>query len=100
MPFEKVDIKKTIEDNLNTDPELRQIWDDSRTEYSILGELIKLRKEKGFSQIELAQKSGNKQQMISRIENKENSPTLKTLCTLLDALDYDIVFVPRSDVSG
>ena len=95
MPFEKVDINKTIKDTLNADSELKQMWDDSRTEYHVLGELVKLRKEKGISQVELAEKSGNKQQVISRIENKENSPTLKTLCGILDVLDYDIQFVPR-----
>ena len=98
MPFVKVDINAEIENQRNADPEFRKIWDESRSEYKVLGELIKLRKEKGFSQVELAEKSGNKQQAISRIENKENSPTLKTLCTILDVLDYDIEFVPRHRV--
>ena len=95
MPFERVDVNRTIKDTLSADPELKQMWDESRLEYQVLGELVKLRKEKGLSQVELAEKSGNKQQVISRIENKENSPTLKTLCSLLDVLDYDIQFVPR-----
>ncbi|MCL2837743.1 MAG: helix-turn-helix domain-containing protein [Oscillospiraceae bacterium] len=97
MPFEKLDVKKYIDDSLNADPELKQMWDESRMEYAVLGELVKLRKQKGISQVELAEKSGNKQQVISRIENKENSPTLKTLCSLLDVLDYDIQFVPRRE---
>ena len=95
MPFEKIDIKQTINDTLAADPELKRMWDESRTEYSVLGELVKLRKAKGISQVELAEKTGNKQQVISRIENKENSPTLKTLCSILDVLGYDIQFVPR-----
>ena len=95
MGFVKIDVKKTINDALDNDADLRQIWEESRTEYNVLGELVTLRKEKGLSQAELAKRSGNKQQVISRIENKENSPTLKTLCSLLDVLDYDIVFVPR-----
>jgi len=95
MPYNKIDVKKTIDTTLSKDPELKQMWEDSRTEYRILGELVKLRKEKGLTQTELARKTGNKQQVISRIENKENSPTLKTLCTLLDVLEYDIVFIPR-----
>ena len=97
MPFKKVDINKTIQDALNSDVELKQVWVDSRTEYKVLGELIKLRKDKGLSQMELAKQTGNKQQVISRIENKENSPTLKTLCGILDALNYDIQFVPRQN---
>ena len=64
-------------------------------EYAVLGRLIKIRKEKGLSQSELAEKSGNRQQVISRIENKENSPTLKTICSLLDVLDYEIQLVPK-----
>ena len=98
MPFEKINIRETIENMIETAPELKQMWDISRTEYKVLGELVKLRKEKGFSQVELAEKSGNKQQVISRIENKENSPTLKTLCSILDVLEYDIQFIPRQRV--
>lgn len=96
MPFKQIDVDILIADTLNTHPELKEIWDNSQMEYRLLGELVKLRKEKGFSQVELAQKSGNKQQVISRIENRENSPTLKTVCSILNALDYDIIFVPQN----
>ena len=95
MSFEKISINQVIHDTLAKDSELKQIWDESRTEYNVLGNLIKLRKEKGLSQVELAGLSGNKQQVISRIENRENSPTLKTLCSILDVLGYDIQFVPK-----
>ena len=95
MPFKKIDVDELINSKRSADPEFKELWDSSRTEYRLLGELIKLRKEKGVTQIELAEKTGNKQQVISRIENRENSPTLKTLCGILDALDYDIQFVPR-----
>ncbi len=95
MPFEKINVAQTIADTLASDPELKQMWDESRTEYRVLGELVKLRKEKGISQVSLAEMTGNKQQVISRIENRENSPTLKTVCGILDVLGYDIQFVPR-----
>jgi len=95
MPFEKINVNKAINDALAADSELKQIWSESRTEYNVLGNLIKLRKEKGLTQAELAGLSGNKQQVISRIENNENSPTLKTLCSILDVLGYDIQFVPK-----
>jgi len=97
MPFKKVEVDKLIEHRKDTNPEFKKLWDTSRSEYRILGELIKLRKEKGLSQIELAEKTGNKQQVISRIENHENSPTLRTLCNLLDVLGYDIQLVPRQN---
>ena len=95
MAFEKVDISALIKEKLDADAELKEMWDNSRMEYDVLGDLIKIRKEKGLSQTELAEMSGNKQQVISRIENKENSPTLKTICSILNALDYEIQLVPR-----
>ena len=49
MPFEKIDVNRTIADKLTADPELKQLWEDSRTEYRLLGDLVKLRKEKGIS---------------------------------------------------
>jgi len=95
MPFVEFDVDAYIEHLRQTDPEFREAWDSSRTEYRILGELISLRKKKGLSQTALAKMTGQKQQVISRIENKESSPTLKTLCALTDMLDVDIMLVPR-----
>lgn len=97
MPFAELDVKQMIDETLQNDSELKKMWDESRTEYKVIGELVRIRKEKGLSQIELALQSGNKQQVISRIEKRENSPTLKTLCSIIDTLGYDIQFVPRSD---
>jgi ribosome-binding protein aMBF1 (putative translation factor) len=96
MPFEKVNIKERIEELRSTDPVFKKTWDDSRMEYRLLGEIIKLRKKKGLSQKELAEKIGSMQQVISRIEKHEQSPTLKTLCNMANALDMEIMFVPRS----
>ena len=95
MPFEVFEVDKYIEERCNNDPEFKQSWNQSRMEYRILGELTKLRNEKKLSQSELAKKSGHKQQVISRIEKRENSPTLRTLCALADVLDFDIQLVPR-----
>ena len=96
MPFKKIDINNQIDEKLKTDAEFNKLWNESRSEYKLLAELVKIRKQNGMSQSELAQKSGNKQQVISRIENHENSPTLKTLCSLLDVLGYEIKLKPKS----
>jgi len=98
MPFQKVNIPEVIKETLSTDAELKEMWESSRMEYAVLGDLIKIRKKKGLSQADLAEKSGYKQQVISRIENKENSPTLKTICSILSVLDYEIHLVPRQKV--
>ena len=97
MPFKQININEQINEKLNTDAEFKQLWNESRSEYRLLADLIKIRKATGMSQAELAEKSGNKQQVISRIENHENSPTLKTLCGLLDVLGYEIRFEPKAN---
>jgi len=96
MPFREIDVEAEINKRVETDPAFREAWENSRMEYKILGELVKLRKEKGLSQTELAFKTGNKQQVISRIEKNEESPTLKTLCSIAIALGVDIKIVPAS----
>lgn len=95
MPFQKVDVPMIIHDTLQKDKELQDLWDNSRMEYYVLGELVKIRKQKGLSQAELAEMTGSKQQSISRLEKKEASPTLKTICSILRSLDYEIRLVPR-----
>ena len=97
MPFVEFDVKKYIEERREADPDFKDAWDSSRMEYNLLGELIKLRKEKKLSQEDIATKSGYKQQAISRIEKKEHSPTLRTICAYADALDVDIKLIPRQN---
>jgi len=93
MPFKQVSIKDMIEHERAVSPEFKAAWDNSRMEYRILGELVKLRKNKGLSQTELAARVGSNQRVISRIEKHEESPTLKTLCNWAMALDVDIQLV-------
>ena len=92
MPFKPINVNEQIIEKRKNDAEFDKLWQESRNEYKLLAELVKIRKEANLSQTELAEKSGNKQQVISRIENKENSPTLKTLCSILDVLGYEIRF--------
>lgn len=98
MPFKPINVNAEITEKRHSDPEFDTLWCESRNEYKLLSELVKLRKKANLSQADLAQKSGNKQQAISRIENKENSPTLKTLCSILDVLGYEIKFEPKQKV--
>ncbi len=97
MPFAAFHEKKTIEDERMIDLEFVQAWDESRTEYKLLAELVKLRKEKHLTQSELAFMTGNKQQVISRIEKRKNSPTLRTFCGLLNTLGYDLQIIKKEN---
>ena len=63
-------------------------------EYSIITEFIKLRKEKGYSQERVAQDTKVIRTTIARIENKMNSPQLRTMLELLESLGYTLEVVP------
>ena len=94
MPFKQINVNETISEKRKNNAEFDALWQQSRNEYNLLSQLVKIRKSANISQTELAKMSGNKQQMISRIENKENSPTLKTLCSILHVLGYEVKFEP------
>lgn len=95
MPFKKIDVQDLINSELKKDPEFNKSWDENRQEYKLIGDLIQKRKEKGLSQADLSERTGIKQQVISRIENRENSPTLKILNKIAGALDCDVKLVSR-----
>lgn len=95
MPFTEISIKESIDKEKQSNPDFARLWEESRTEYKLLAEFVKLRKEQKMTQEELAKITGNKQQVISRIEKRENSPTLKTFCGLLNTLGYDLQIVKR-----
>ena len=59
----------------------------------LIDEMIIIRKELHISQRQLAQLTGNKQQAISRMENKEHSPSLKSFCNMMYALGYELKIV-------
>ncbi len=65
-------------------------------ETKIIGEKIaEIRKQKGITQRELAQRLGMKQQSISRIENGENSTGIDLLTKIDNILEAKIEMVER-----
>lgn len=95
MPFVKSDIDYVIQTKREKEPEFKKLWDDSREEYRLIGEMISLRKAEKITQEELAAMIGSKQQVISRIEKNENSPSLRSFCNILGALGYELRIVKR-----
>lgn len=61
----------------------------------LVDELVFIRKSHNVSQTELAKLTGSKQQAISRIENKEHSPSLKLFSSMAYALGYELELVKR-----
>lgn len=98
MPFVQVNVKDEIEKRRENDPEFRKAWDESRAEYKLIGEMISLRKQEKITQAELAKLTGNKQQVISRIERKESIPTIRAFSHILDALGYELKIVKKGTI--
>ena len=68
---------------------------------SQVGNLIqKFRKLKGMSQTELAERSGMRQELISKIENGQNGAKISSICDLLAALDLEMTIGPRTKSSS
>ena len=59
-------------------------------EQKLIDEIVHIRKEKSISQSDLAKIIGVKQQAISRLENKEHSPSLKLFYSMVHALGYEL----------
>lgn len=50
MPFLQVNVEQEIQKQRENDPEFKKIWDESRAEYRLIGEMISLRKkEKNYT---------------------------------------------------
>ena len=97
MPFVQIDVNKEIEKQMEK-PKFKKAWDENHAEYELIGEMISLRKQKKISQSELAMLIGNKQQVISRIERRENNPSLKMFANILDVLGYELKIVKKTKV--
>lgn len=95
--------ERTIKDN----PAIGRSWDEVRAELftpeeiaesnlrvALIGELIRARQEKGFSQKKLEELSGVKQPVIARMERGVTSPQLDTVLKVLAPLGKTLAVVP------
>ena len=98
MTFMKPSFSEQIEMRREMDPNFQKAWDDSRIEYQLIGEMINLRKKENITQEKLASLTGNKQQVISRIERRESIPTIRLFSKILDALGYELQIVKKKPI--
>lgn len=90
MPFKKVNIKEKVENKIKCDSEFAEAYERISVEYNLIQEAIKMRREIGYSQKDVAISSGLKQQNISRIEKVGTSPTLRNFLRYLDAIGLEV----------
>lgn len=78
------------------DPELKAEYDDLEPEFAIIQAMINARKTAGLTQKQLAERTGIAQADISRLENGNANPSLKTLQRLAKGMGMrmQIQFIP------
>lgn len=78
------------------DPEIKAEWDRLEPEFQIVRALIKIRAEKNISQKQLSELTSINQADISRLENGNANPSLRTLQRLAEGLGMKLKleFVP------
>jgi ribosome-binding protein aMBF1 (putative translation factor) len=91
MPFVEIDIDELIKENMK-DPIFAMYYEKSKLEVDLIGQIIHYRKKMNVSQQTLAQQSGVRQQVISRMERHQSFPNLVTLSKIAKALGLRLTF--------
>lgn len=83
------DFRKYLEKQLQN-PDFKAEWDALEPELSIMQAVIDARKESGLTQQQLAERTGISQADISKLENGNANPSLKTLQRLAAAMGKSV----------
>lgn len=67
-------------------PEFKKEYDELEPEFAIIKAMVDARKKTGITQEELSERTGIAQSDISKLENGNANPSLKTLKRLADGL--------------
>lgn len=88
-------------DVLLKDPEFKKEWDALEPEFQIIRAMIDARKEKNLTQKQLAEITGINQADISKLENGNANPSLRTLQRLAEGMGMTLKleFVPINNQS-
>ncbi len=81
----KDDFQKYLDKQLE-DPEFSKEWEALEPEYSIMKAMIEARNAEGLTQKDLSERSGIAQGDISKLENGNANPSIKTLQRLAAAM--------------
>ncbi len=89
--------RETLNEQLKN-PEFKKEWDALEPEYQIIKAMLDTRNEKAMTQKQLAEITGIPQADISRLENGNANPSLKTLQRLAAGMGMrlKLEFVPAN----
>jgi ribosome-binding protein aMBF1 (putative translation factor) len=77
------------EEILDSDPEVRRIFEAAEHRMHVIRPVINARAERGWSQRQLAQAANMSQPAVARFESGDTDPRLSTIQRLYCALDID-----------
>ncbi|HEY5649337.1 MAG TPA: helix-turn-helix transcriptional regulator [Nitrospiria bacterium] len=90
--------RQYVREQINKDPRFARDLEKSRVEIRLAVMITLLREKRGWSQRDLARRTGILQPQIARIEKGERLPSLKTLWRLADALNAKLVIGPHKKI--
>ena len=90
--------RETLNEQMKN-PEFKKEWDALEPEYQIVKAMLEARNERDMTQKQLAEITGIPQADISRLENGNANPSLRTLQRLAEGLGMKlkVEFVPTSN---
>ena len=81
--------RQTLNDQLK-DPEFKKEWDSLDTQFQVIKAILDARQEQHITQKQLSEMTGIAQGDISKIENGNANPSIKTLSRIAKALGKEI----------
>ena len=84
------DFRSFLEENLENDPEFKEIWEKNAQKRELVKSIIALRVKEHLTQEGLAEKMGTRQSAISRLENGNYNPSVDFLYRIAKALNRKV----------
>lgn len=84
------DLERYINRSLQDD-EFKKVYESKRLKYELISKMIKLREEQHITQLELAERIGTTQAVISRLENGSTNLTLSMMARIAEAFNRKLL---------
>ena len=84
------DLERYINRSLQ-DAEFKKVYESKRLKYELISKMIKLREEQHITQLELAERIGTTQAVISRLENGSTNLTLSMMARIAEAFNRKLL---------
>ena len=84
------DFRNFLKENLENDPEFKEIWEKNIQKRELVKTIIALRIKEHLTQEDLAEKMGTRQSAISRLESGKYNPSVDFLFRMAKALNRKV----------